>query len=171
MTYKDFIQDSEGSWNTPCISSDTLGTFSGKAPVFKGGCIGIIPYNGEFIYFSEDDDHYKEKFILSKELLKELYGIYLSTSEGCDIKINYSKARSKTRYKPSKKSFFNKNRSTKNFIVSIKDRGKYTSPSIGIEHRTDENINIQTHDTYWCSYRVNLLNQILHGNYILPGQL
>ena len=129
----EYIEKSSGVWNYPYISSKTLNyELLGYVPKFRGGCMGIIPHNGVFVVFSEDDDYYFEIGKISISELTSLNEIFKVLTNDIKVKTDYVKSTSKTQYYPNKKSVFRKNYSIKNINVNLTDRGKLISPLVKI---------------------------------------
>lgn len=162
MENKDYLIKSKGEWNNPSINSKILHIDnSGYIPKFHGGCMGIIPNGDKYCILGEDDDHYFDicnldevEFLIFKNILKRL-------SESVEVKIDYIKCSSKTKYFPSKSDVFNKNYSFGNFIVNITDRGKNTSPLVSIKNSI---INLETtFDISWAKRKYQVCEDAVNN--------
>jgi hypothetical protein len=152
-TLNDYLEVSEGAWNYPSITSKTIGNFSGYIPKFNGGCFGIIPNDGNYILFSEDDDHYWEKEIISKNELLDLRQILSEVNSEVTVVIDYVKAISTMTYSIPKNDFLLKERSRGKWKVVIKDRGENCAPLIYI--------NDNSFDVSHVKYRLQAINNCL----------
>ena len=149
-----YIEKSNGIWNNPSITSKTVGNSNGYIPIYRGGCFAIIPNNDNFVFFGEDDDHYWETIKVSKNELLNLQNIYNDLNNEIKVKIDYIKGISKQTYKISKNDFINKNRSLKNWIVKVTDRGKSISPLV--------TINENNFDAFHVKERLEVINKVLN---------
>lgn len=104
----EYLIKADGDWNISSITSKTLGNSYGYAPIYRGGCIGIIPYEDKYIWFREDDDHYWEESILTKEQLTTIRDSMLRIVQECTKVIDYAKAESYCFYREDKNSFYNR---------------------------------------------------------------
>lgn len=149
-----YIVKSEGVWNIPHIDSKSIGTYNGYKPLYEGGCLAIIPHNGNFIVFGEDDDNYWEEETITKEELLDLQKIYQSLDQEIKVTIDYLKATSKQEYLLSKEDFFSKERSLGKWKVSLIDRGDI-SPLV--------TINKDKFDVFHAKDRLKVINDILNN--------
>lgn len=132
MNVDNHIERFGGDWNEPSIESETLGLWvCAYAPKLRGGCMGIIPYNDQFVIFGEDDDHYWEECVMSVEELTQYLFILTNLALEINVVIDHIAANSRQTYNTSKEEFLSKDRNRGDFIVSIKDRTP-TSPLVKI---------------------------------------
>jgi hypothetical protein len=149
-----YIVESEGVWNIPHISSETIGDYSGYKPLYEGGCFAIIPHDNNFILFGEDDDNYWEEETITKEALLDLQKIYSDLDEEIKVTIDYVNATSAQEYILSKENFFSKNRNLGKWQVNIVDRGAFP-PLICI--------NTYSFDVFHAKGRLKVINDILNN--------
>lgn len=144
-----YLEEINTTWNTPTTSSPTLGIdVSMLIPKYRGGCSGVIPYNGSYILFGEDDDHYFETTVLDKEQFKIFSDIVIDVSDHIEVVIDYVNCCSTSTYlKGSKEEFFATDFSVGDFKVNIVDRGLTTAPLITIA-----NFRISLDDVYDISH-------------------
>jgi len=161
MANKDYLIKSDGEWNNPSISSRILHiNNSGYIPKFHGGCMGIIPNGDKYCILGEDDDHYFDICNLNEVELLIFKNILKQLSESVDVKIDYIKCSSKTKYFPSKSAVFNRNYSFGNFIVNITDRGK-SSPLVSIRNNV---INFEmTFDISWAKHKYQVCENAINN--------
>jgi hypothetical protein len=128
-----YLQKSEGAWNLPHVRSNTLSlNVWGFAPKFRGGCIAIIPHEKSFVMFSEDDDSYTEKCVLTHQNLSSLADLYKELDIEVSVKTDFVKAKSYTTYLNGKGVFYDTNFSQGGFIVKVEDRLEH-APLVNIE--------------------------------------
>jgi len=139
-----FIERSDGIWNNPFISSETLDIdMSGFAPKFRGGCMGIVPNDDNFIVFGEDDDHYFEKAVMNKYELTTYCDILTELGVSITNECDYVRGTSKIKYTKTRRMFFNTNFSRGQFDVETEERKghaplvKITNTIIDFEERFD----------------------------------
>jgi hypothetical protein len=150
-----YIIKSEGVWNNPCITSNTIGDCDGYKPLYEGGCFAIIPHNNMFILFGEDDDHYWEEETITKDELLDLQKIYSSLVDDIKVTIDYVEAISTSKYILPKESFFSKNRSLGKWEVSVVDRGDLVAPLV--------HINKDSFDVSHATDRLKVINDVLNN--------
>jgi len=159
----DYIEKTDGEWNIPHISSKILDIeISGFAPIFRGGCMGIIPNEEKFLYLGEDDDSYFDVCNMKKSDLIRYQSILKTLYENIKVDIDYIKCTSTTEYMHSKEEYFGKNNSIGDFEVELEDRGEYHSPLVKIENRV---INLKEHfDVYWAKEKYEVIDNCIKKN-------
>lgn len=163
MNVDNHIERFGGEWNEPSIESETLGLWvCAYAPKLRGGCMGIIPHNAQFVIFGEDDDRYWEECVMSLEELTQYLFILTNLALEINVVIDYVAAKSSQTYNTSKEEFLSKNRNRGDFEVSITDRGDHTSPLVRIINsklQFDDQF-----DVFWAARKAGVCRQALIQN-------
>lgn len=152
------IEKSGGGWNVPYINSDLLNLrIKGYAPIYRGGCMGIVPKENSFVLLYEDDDHYFDGILLEQEDLIDYLKIVEKLKNGCKVKINFLECTTKCTYTPNKSTFFSTNFSLGRFKVGIKERGQ-SAPLVSIIFGDD----VDKFDISWASERYDVCYKALN---------